>query len=38
MNIYYFYFLLAYNCFTMLCYFLLYSNVNQPFVYISPSS
>ena len=29
-------FLLEYNCFTMVCYFLLYSKVNQPYVYIYP--
>ena len=28
--------LLEYNCFTMFCYFLLYSEVNQPFVCIYP--
>ena len=29
-------FLLERNCFTMLCYFLLYNKMNQPSVYISP--
>ena len=28
--------LLEYNCFTMLCYLLLYNKVNQPYVYIYP--
>ena len=28
--------LLEYNCFSMFCYFFLYSEVNQPFVYIYP--
>ena len=28
--------LLEYNCFTMLCYFLLYNKVNQLYVYIYP--
>ena len=28
--------LLEYNCFTMLCQFLLYSKVNQPYAYICP--
>ena len=28
--------MLEYNCFTMLCYFLLYNNVNQLDVYIAP--
>ena len=31
-----FFFLLEYNCFTMLCQFLLYNNVNQLHVYIYP--
>ena len=30
-------FLLEYNCFTILCWVLLYNSVNQPCVYISPS-
>ena len=30
-------FLLQYNCVAMLCWFLLYNNVNQPYVHISPS-
>ena len=29
-------FLLEYNCFTMLCYFLLYNKVNQLYIYIYP--
>ena len=32
----YFYFLLEYSCFTMLCSFLLYSKVNQLYTYIYP--
>ena len=28
--------LLEYNCFTMLCYFLLYNKVNQLYIYIYP--
>ena len=32
LNFYLFYFLLEYNCFTMLCYCLLYNDVNQPIV------
>ena len=30
------FFLLAYSCFTMLCWFLLYNKMNQPYVYIYP--
>ena len=30
------YFLLKYGCFTMLCYYLLYSKVNKLYVYIYP--
>ena len=30
------FFQLHYNCFTVLCYFLLYNNVNQSYVYIYP--
>ena len=32
------FFLLAYNCFTMLCQFLLHNKVNQQFVYLYPLS
>ena len=32
----YFLYLLQYNCFAMLCWFLLYNNVNQPYVHLSP--
>ena len=32
------YFLLEYSCFTMLCYFLLYSKMNQPYIYTYPLS
>ena len=34
----YVFFLLQYNCFATLCWFLLYNNVNQPYVHISPPS
>ena len=30
------YIFIGYNCFTMLCYFLLYNKVNQPYAYIYP--
>ena len=30
------YFLLAYSCFTMLCWFILYNKMNQPYVYVYP--
>ena len=33
----FFFFLLEYNCFTMLCWFLLYNSVSQLCVYNSPS-
>ena len=33
-NHFFFKFLLEYNCFTMLCYFLLYSQVSQLYIYI----
>ena len=31
-HMYFFLFFLEYDCFTMLCYFLLYNNVNQAYV------
>ena len=30
------YFLLTYSCFTMLCWFILYNKMNQPYVYVYP--
>ena len=36
--LFYYLFLLEYNCFTMLCWFLLYNNMNQLHIYISPPS
>ena len=35
-SVQHFCFLLEYNCFIMLCYFLLYNNINQLYVYIYP--
>ena len=35
-TIFFFVFELEYSCFTLLCQFLLYSKVNQPYIYIYP--